>query len=176
MDTCRFQNLAHNRYIVPGETRTATGTTVVIMAGPVQFCPYVKVDEEVDRICDQAKVSGSGFSRVHWYLFLLNINQNCIEAWPQNPFAAASWLHYQLANCHPFDVGTPVRGPCYRRLIWCSQDGNGRTCRLIASIPLVMAGYPPININLTLQHGYYAALREVFYRRFNENICSLCTR
>lgn len=46
--------------------------------------------------------------------------------------------------------------------------------RLIASIPLVLAGYPPININLTLQHGYYAAIRKVFHKRLGGSAYSLC--
>ncbi|KAF9027939.1 hypothetical protein BDZ89DRAFT_937028, partial [Hymenopellis radicata] len=43
-----------------------------------------------------------------------------------NPFALASWLHLVLVRCHPFD------------------DGNGRTTRLISSIPLLRHGslYP----------------------------------
>lgn len=63
MDTCRFQDLAHGRYVVPGETRTATGATVII-AGPVAIrsFPYTNVDEEVDFTCHKAKVSSSAFS------------------------------------------------------------------------------------------------------------------
>jgi len=47
-------------------------------------------------------------------------------------------------------------------------------CRVIASLPLVLAGYPPINVDLALQQGYYAALRKVFHRHLNEGTCSLC--
>ena len=53
-----------------------------------------------------------------------------------------------------------------------SRDGNGRTSRLIASIPLVMAGYPPININLRLQQEYYTAIRRVFHIHLNEGTFS----
>jgi len=62
IDTCRFQDIEHGGYVVPGKTRTATGATVVI-AGPVviQFCPYTIVDEEVDFICHMAKVSNVEF-------------------------------------------------------------------------------------------------------------------
>ena len=63
IDTCRFQDLAHGKYIVPGETRTTTGATVVIAGSAViQFCPYAQVDEEVDFICYMAKVSSVAFS------------------------------------------------------------------------------------------------------------------
>lgn len=123
MDTCRFQDLSDGVYIAPGETRTTTGGTVII-GGPamIQFCPYPSVNDEVDYICHMTK--------------------QYLQTSLQNPFALASWLHYLLVNCHPFD------------------DGNGRTSRLIASIPLVQAGYPPININLAIQYEYYAALTE----------------
>lgn len=63
IDTCRFLDLPHGKYIVPGETRTATGETVVIAGSAViQFCPYTKVDDEVDFICYMAKVSSFVFS------------------------------------------------------------------------------------------------------------------
>lgn len=63
MDTCRFLDLARGKYIVPGETRTATGATVVIAGSAViQFCPYTDVDGEVDFICHMAKVSSGTHS------------------------------------------------------------------------------------------------------------------
>ncbi|KAJ7847944.1 fido domain-containing protein [Mycena olivaceomarginata] len=59
----------------------------------------------------------------------------------KNPFAVASWLHLVLAACHPFD------------------DGNGRVTRLVASIPLLLAGYPPISISLDQRSVYLEAIR-----------------
>ncbi|KAJ6618496.1 fido domain-containing protein [Mycena sp. CBHHK59/15] len=59
-----------------------------------------------------------------------------------NPFAVASWLHLVLAGCHPFD------------------DGNGRVVRLVASIPLLLAGYPPISISLEERGEYLQAIHE----------------
>ena len=38
------------------------------------------------------------------------------------------------------------------------QDGNGRVSRLLASIPLIRAGYPPINIRLHIRAEYLQAL------------------
>lgn len=68
MDTCRFQGLANNPYIVPGETRVVTGTTVMIMGNePIQFCPYTMVDQELDLICNMAKVSSSPLELVDFY-------------------------------------------------------------------------------------------------------------
>ncbi|KAF9012115.1 hypothetical protein BDZ89DRAFT_963692 [Hymenopellis radicata] len=62
----------------------------------------------------------------------------------RNPFASASWVHLILARCHPFN------------------DGNGRTTRLIASLPLLLHGYPPISITLKQRMQYYEAINEAF--------------
>ncbi|KAJ6465683.1 fido domain-containing protein [Mycena sanguinolenta] len=59
-----------------------------------------------------------------------------------NPFAVASWLHLVLARCHPFD------------------DGNGRVTRLVASLPLLTAGYPPISLSLDQREGYFRAISQ----------------
>ncbi|KDR84241.1 hypothetical protein GALMADRAFT_220032 [Galerina marginata CBS 339.88] len=64
-----------------------------------------------------------------------------IKNW-RNPFATASWFHTVLASCHPFD------------------DGNGRIVRLLASIPLMKHGYPPISISFTQRADYYTALNK----------------
>ncbi|KAJ7192638.1 hypothetical protein GGX14DRAFT_379951, partial [Mycena pura] len=47
-----------------------------------------------------------------------------------NPLAVASWLHLVLSSCHPFDVSSYY------------------LTRLVASIPLLLAGYPHIHISL----------------------------
>lgn len=60
--------------------------------------------------------------------FLVSIlmqTRKYIKTSSQNLFATASWFHYLLAGCHPFN------------------DSNGRTCKLVPSIPLVLVGYPP---------------------------------
>jgi hypothetical protein len=43
----------------------------------------------------------------------------------------------------------------------CVQDGNGRLGRIIASIPLMRAGYPPIAIELERRTEYYKAINKV---------------
>jgi fido (protein-threonine AMPylation protein) len=43
------------------------------------------------------------------------------------------------------------------------QDGNGRVSRLLASLPLIHAGYPPINVRLHKQEEYLQALFKVSY-------------
>ncbi|KAK0243375.1 fido domain-containing protein [Armillaria nabsnona] len=73
--------------------------------------------------------------------YICKMAKQHIENW-RNPFATASWIHLLLARCHLFN------------------DGNGRTTRLIASIPLMMHGCPPISIGLTLRSDYYDAINK----------------
>ncbi|KAH9848494.1 fido domain-containing protein, partial [Lenzites betulinus] len=65
-----------------------------------------------------------------------------------SPFALAAWLHLALARCHPFD------------------DGNGRTTRLIASVPLLMHGYPPIAVSLAERSSYFDAINQAYFSDF----------
>ena len=55
-------------------------------------------------------------------------------------YTCAAWIHHTLINIHPF------------------EDGNGRCTRLISSIPLFLAGLPPICISLEGKNNYYLAL------------------
>ena len=55
-------------------------------------------------------------------------------------YTFAAWIHHTLINIHPF------------------EDGNGRVTRLISSIPLFLAGLPPICISLESKSDYYRAL------------------
>ncbi|KAG8859737.1 hypothetical protein FRB96_004311 [Tulasnella sp. 330] len=63
-----------------------------------------------------------------------------LPAHPNRPFAMAAWLHFAFVTLHPF------------------QDGNGRMCRLLASLPLIRAGLPPLCIPTSLKGRYIAAL------------------
>jgi len=59
METCRFPRHDDDiAYVPPGETRTATWRPVTLLGRGVivECCPYMSVDQEVDFICDQAKV------------------------------------------------------------------------------------------------------------------------
>ncbi|RDX53532.1 Fic-domain-containing protein [Lentinus brumalis] len=58
-------------------------------------------------------------------------------------FSLAAWLHYNLAIIHPF------------------TDGNGRVIRVISSLPLLKAGFPPINIRHREKEKYLDALNTV---------------
>ncbi|TCD68634.1 hypothetical protein EIP91_010289 [Steccherinum ochraceum] len=71
-------------------------------------------------------------------------NANMQLKW-KNPFAAASWLHLVLVRCHPF------------------EDGNGRLSRMIASLPLLQNGYPPISLSLSLQEEYHRAIGKAYF-------------
>lgn len=66
----------------------------------------------------------------------------CRLAHLTNPLACASWAHLLLARCHPF------------------EDGNGRIARLLASIPLLLHGYPPFTIMLSQRMNYYDAINQ----------------
>ncbi|KAF9024992.1 hypothetical protein BDZ89DRAFT_1068630 [Hymenopellis radicata] len=135
--------------IVPGGyARDVTTKTVVIqtMQGPIQCCPYSSVKPELKGICRRASAiladdSDSGSSN------------NTDFA---NPFGLASWLHFVLARCHPFN------------------DGNGRTTRMVASIPLMRAGYPPIAINLSQRAGYLSAINKAYDGDFKPLANCIC--
>ncbi|RPD82134.1 hypothetical protein L226DRAFT_528334 [Lentinus tigrinus ALCF2SS1-7] len=75
--------------------------------------------------------------------YICNMSKQWIRSW-RNPFATASWIHLVLTRCNPFD------------------DGNGRIARIIASIPLVKTGYPPISITMSHRTSYYAAIPQAY--------------
>ncbi|KAI0319598.1 fido domain-containing protein [Amylostereum chailletii] len=79
----------------------------------------------------------------HELEYICMMAKQWIKSW-KNPFATASWFHLILATCHPFD------------------DGNGRLTRLLASIPLMQHGYPPISIGLTQRADYYSAINKAY--------------
>ncbi|KDQ64289.1 hypothetical protein JAAARDRAFT_221638 [Jaapia argillacea MUCL 33604] len=64
-----------------------------------------------------------------------------IRNFPRNPFAVGAWFHLILIRCHPF------------------EDGNGRLARMLGSIPLLRAGYPPLCVLLKWRHDYYGGLK-----------------
>ena len=159
MQTCRF--LEAGRYIPPGETRSITKTTVDIIGyNSAQCCPFTEVDKEVDYICSMSKVRRRA-SRSDLLDGHRIFPQQWIRSW-RNPFATASWIHFVLTRCNPFDVGVPIMQCAMSLCSWYDpQDGNGRVARIIASIPLVKAGYPPISITLGQRTSYYTAIQQV---------------
>ncbi|EPQ50325.1 hypothetical protein GLOTRDRAFT_50734, partial [Gloeophyllum trabeum ATCC 11539] len=62
-----------------------------------------------------------------------------------DPFAAAAWISHVFVTIHPF------------------EDGNGRISRILASIPLVRRGYPPLNIPSFLRDSYHIVLNDVCF-------------
>ncbi|KAL0947928.1 hypothetical protein HGRIS_010559 [Hohenbuehelia grisea] len=75
--------------------------------------------------------------------YICRMAKQWIRTW-RNPFATAAWIHLILVRCHPFD------------------DGNGHLARLIASIPLVMRGYPPICVSSSHKSYYYDAISRAY--------------
>ncbi|PAV19494.1 filamentation induced by cAMP fic [Pyrrhoderma noxium] len=76
--------------------------------------------------------------------YICRIGKQWIRNWKRNPYAVAAWLQTALGSCHPF------------------EDGNGRTIRLLASIPLLQQGYPPICVPKEYEIDYYAAIRKSY--------------
>ncbi|KAM6501971.1 Fido domain containing protein [Amanita muscaria] len=70
----------------------------------------------------------------------LDMMKKCLEEKDISPFAAAAWIHMAFGRIHPF------------------TDGNGRVARLLASLPLIQAGYPPINVRVHKREEYLEAL------------------
>ncbi|OSC98896.1 hypothetical protein PYCCODRAFT_908727 [Trametes coccinea BRFM310] len=68
----------------------------------------------------------------HMVNFLAMVNRQLATAQLRRAdpaaFYLAAWIHYNLAIIHPF------------------TDGNGRVCRIVSSLPLLKAGFPPIII------------------------------
>jgi fido (protein-threonine AMPylation protein) len=58
-----------------------------------------------------------------------------------DPYYAAAWIQHSFVRIHPF------------------ADGNGRTSRLIASIPLLMQGLPPLYVASTSKKEYIKIIR-----------------
>ncbi|KAF8160046.1 fido domain-containing protein [Crassisporium funariophilum] len=75
--------------------------------------------------------------------YICKMTMQWAKSW-RNPFATASWIHLVLVRCHPF------------------EDGNGRLVRLLASIPLLQHGYPPISISLKHRADYYLAINKAY--------------
>lgn len=58
-----------------------------------------------------------------------------------DPYRACAWIQHSYLRIHPFG------------------DGNGRVGRLISSIPLLMAGLPPVYVAKESKAEYFAALK-----------------
>ncbi|KAI0699943.1 fido domain-containing protein [Cerioporus squamosus] len=77
------------------------------------------------------------------FLVMANHHLARVHLGPADPaaFTLAAWIHYNLAIIHPF------------------TDGNGRVCRIISSLPLLKAGFPPINARYSVKEKYLNALK-----------------
>ncbi|KAF5376925.1 hypothetical protein D9615_007335 [Tricholomella constricta] len=91
--------------------------------------------EEIVQYTHQSTVPSEMNSFVH-----MMRASKCLEERDIPPFAAAAWIHATFARIHPF------------------TDGNGRVSRLLASLPLIHAGYPFINVRVHYREAYLQAL------------------
>ncbi|KAL3909889.1 MAG: hypothetical protein SGARI_002378 [Bacillariaceae sp.] len=60
-----------------------------------------------------------------------------------DPFRAAAWIQWAFVRIHPF------------------SDGNGRMCRLLSSIPLIMNDLPPVFVSNASKPRYLEVLTKV---------------
>lgn len=72
----------------------------------------------------------------------VHLARQWLKNWPRNPFASAAWIHLIIATIHPF------------------ENGNGRVARLVASIPFIKAGLPPVVIlsNSACKKDYFEGI------------------
>ncbi|KIM47313.1 hypothetical protein M413DRAFT_64116 [Hebeloma cylindrosporum] len=113
----------------------------------LHYIPAGKTREETRKtviVAGTYKIECCPFPRVDEELeYICKMAKQWIKSW-RNPFATASWIHLVLVRCHPF------------------EDGNGRIVRLLASIPLINHGYPPISVGLAQRADYYAAINKAY--------------
>jgi Fic family protein len=57
-----------------------------------------------------------------------------------DPFRAAAWIQWAFVRIHPF------------------VDGNGRMCRLLSSIPLILNDLPPVYVSKASKTQYLQVL------------------
>ncbi|RDX43725.1 hypothetical protein OH76DRAFT_1487644 [Lentinus brumalis] len=76
------------------------------------------------------------------FLDMMNAKLTQVELENHDPFALAAWIHFNLAVIHPF------------------TDGNGRVIRILASLPLLKAGLPYINVRPEVKSAYLGTLHK----------------
>jgi len=95
-------------------------------------------------VAGSINIEGCPFTNVDDELeYICRMTKQWIKSW-RNPFATASWIHLVLVRCLPFEAG------------------NGRLARLLASIPLLKYGYPPISISLQHREDYHTAINKAY--------------
>ena len=142
---------ANIKYVNIGVTRDTTASTVVVKLPRsdklIQFCPYGDIPGELNAFCTRFNVIDYLF---HLVVVTLMVCSLALDAGFQCGSVCSGSLGY---TC--FRVHSSVRGEYLASLLYINtsrshfrlwQDGNGRLSRLLASIPLVKAGFPPLCI------------------------------
>ncbi len=79
--------------------------------------------------------------------------------WVKVPELRAQWVdRHAMRPLTVSPVGWAARGHIELAAIHPSLDGNGRTCRLVASALLMQADYPPALYEVTVRREYMQAL------------------
>ena len=161
MKSCQFSSL---HYIPAGKTRTETHKTVVVAgAYKTECCPFPNVDAELEYICRMAKVGCSVVCVTircipKWYLFYAMDQVNGSSHGGTHLRLPAGFISFLSGTIHLKSVITYLSPCCLLTLL---QDGNGRFVWLLASIPLLKYGYPPISVSLKHCADYYTAINKV---------------
>lgn len=116
-------------YVNVGMTRARSKKTVALLTqsgAHTQFCPFWSVDEELEEICSVFTVCHSPFVPCAPRLIRRVLQRALADS--LDPFALSAWISDVFVSLHPFDAG------------------NGRMARLLASIPLLRAGLPLVNV------------------------------
>ncbi|KAL3909175.1 MAG: hypothetical protein SGARI_002731 [Bacillariaceae sp.] len=101
------------------------------------FTTQVNSDDTLTEIqyCPPAKLEED----MEWYFREAKKLLSGVES-SNDPFRAAAWIQWAFVRIHPF------------------ADGNGRMCRLLSSIPLVLNDLPPVHVSATSKSLYFQAL------------------
>jgi hypothetical protein len=160
MKACQF---SASHYIPAGKTRTEMRKTVIVAgAYKIECCPFPNVDAEFEYICRMAKVR----RYVLCVTFVVFTPDARVIDFYSNG-SSRGGTHSRLpAGCISCSSGAirlksviTYLSPCC--LLTLLKDGNGRLVRLLASIPLLKHGYPPISVSLKHRADYYTAINKV---------------
>ncbi|KAG0050450.1 hypothetical protein BGZ83_004799 [Gryganskiella cystojenkinii] len=130
------QNMDHNKTV--NEVQSGVSIRRLLTRGRRRYTNvYVGQSSGIPFVFHHVNaVAESMGTFVHWFNMAMEH-----KLYIRDPYGVAMWVHHMLIHVHPF------------------EDGNGRITRLIASIPLMLAGYPPARARFSTKAGYIDALR-----------------
>ncbi|CAH2295071.1 adenosine monophosphate- transferase FICD [Pelobates cultripes] len=161
-----IRHIIETRYAVPGKSleeqnevigmhaaMTYVNTTLVSRVGSISIDDLLEIHRRVLGYVDPVEAGRFRTNQVfvghhipphprdvekHMQEFVQWLNSD--DAMGLHPVEFAALAHYKLVYIHPF------------------VDGNGRTSRLLMSVILMQAGYPPVTIRKEQRSEYYHVL------------------